>query len=97
MLVELIEKEVAALPAKMRIVFELSRKANLTHREIAGQLDISEETVKKHIHHALKQLRVKLGILVYLYLSLHYFGNKRIAPENYFQASFTPPAPVKGL
>lgn len=103
MLAELIEKEVAALPAKMRAVFEMSRKANLSHREIAEQLDITEETVKKHIHHALKQLRVKLGIFVYLYMALPYFGktyiNKmnKVLPENYFSTSFTPSDKVKGL
>ncbi|HMG07901.1 MAG TPA: sigma-70 family RNA polymerase sigma factor, partial [Mucilaginibacter sp.] len=49
----LIEKEIAALPRKMRVVFELSRKAELSHREIAEQLDISEQTVRKHVQHAL--------------------------------------------
>jgi len=68
MLSELIEREIAALPPKMREVFLLSRKAGLSHREIAGQLEISEETVKKHVHHALRVLRVKLGLLVYLYM-----------------------------
>ena len=65
-LTALIEKEIASLPPKMRQVFELSRKANLSHREIAGQLNLSEETVKKHVHHALKILKVKLGLLVYM-------------------------------
>jgi RNA polymerase sigma-70 factor (family 1) len=96
MLTEIIEKEIAALPAKMRTVFELSRKANMTHAAIAEQLNISEETVKSHITHALKQLRVKLGILIYLYLSLQYFGAeyknkvKSISPENYFINKFPP-------
>jgi RNA polymerase sigma-70 factor (family 1) len=67
-LTELIEKEISALPPKMRLVFELSRKAGLSHREIAEQQGLAEETVKKHIHHALKILRVKLGILAYLVL-----------------------------
>lgn len=103
MLIEIIEKEVASLPTKMRVVFELSRKGGLSHREIAGQLDISEETVKKHIHHALKQLRVKLGIFVYLYMSLQYLGKEytnRIKPVStnyYFSNKFTPSDKVKGL
>jgi len=96
MLTEIIEKEIASLPTKMRIVFELSRKANLSHKEIAEQLHISEETVKSHISHALKQLRVKLGILLYLYLSLQYFGRdyktpvNPTSPENYFSNKFPP-------
>ncbi|WP_222538925.1 RNA polymerase sigma factor [Pedobacter polysacchareus] len=64
----LIEKEIAALPAKMRAVFELSRKEQLSHKEIAEQLTISEQTVRKHVQHALKILRVKLGLLVFLFL-----------------------------
>lgn len=64
----LIEKEIAALPAKMRAVFELSRKEQLSHKEIAEQLAISEQTVRKHVQHALKILRVKLGLVVFLFL-----------------------------
>jgi RNA polymerase sigma-70 factor (ECF subfamily) len=67
-LTEIIENEISALPERMREVFELSRKRNLTHREIAQQLNLSEQTVKKHIHHALKILRVKLGLSVFLLL-----------------------------
>lgn len=57
----LIEKETEALPAKMRQIFELSRNANLSHKEIAGQLVISDKTVKKQVSNALKILRLKLG------------------------------------
>lgn len=65
-LTALIEKEIGALTPKMREVFELSRKANLSHREIAVKLDLSENTVKKHVNNALKVLRSKLGIFIYL-------------------------------
>ncbi|RYE19270.1 MAG: RNA polymerase sigma-70 factor, partial [Sphingobacteriales bacterium] len=63
---ELIEREIAALPPKMREVFELSRKSYLTHVEIADRLNISEQTVKKQITNALKILRVRLGLLMYI-------------------------------
>ncbi|MDR6784574.1 RNA polymerase sigma-70 factor (family 1) [Pedobacter africanus] len=63
----LIEKEVAALPKKMREVFDLSRKTGYTRKEIAAELALSEETVKSHMHHALKILKVKLGTLVVLF------------------------------
>jgi RNA polymerase sigma-70 factor (family 1) len=62
-LLAIIEKEIAQLPPKMREVFELSRNEQLSHREIAGQLDISEQTVKKQVQNALKILKVKLGPL----------------------------------
>lgn len=63
----LIEKEISCLPRKMREVFELSRKSNLSHREIAEQLEISEQTVRKHIQHSLKILRVKIRLLTVLF------------------------------
>jgi RNA polymerase sigma-70 factor (ECF subfamily) len=65
-LIAIIEKEIAALPPKMREVFELSRKQHLSHREIAEKLDISEQTVSKHVTNALKILRIKLGLFAYL-------------------------------
>lgn len=67
-LTQLIEKEIAALPYKMREVFELSRKSNLSHKEIAEQLGLSDQTVRKHIQHALKILRVKLGLSLFLFM-----------------------------
>jgi RNA polymerase sigma-70 factor (family 1) len=67
---ELIEKEIALLPPKMREVFELSRKQNFSHKEISELLDISEQTVSKQVTNALRILRVKLGIFVYLYFLL---------------------------
>lgn len=64
----LIEGEIASLPPKMRRIFELSRKEHLTHRQIAGQLNLSEQTVKKQVANALKILRIKLGTLLGLLL-----------------------------
>jgi RNA polymerase sigma-70 factor (family 1) len=59
----IIEKEISSLPAKMREVFELSRKLHMSHREIAIQLNVSEQTVKTQVRNALRILRVKLGLL----------------------------------
>jgi RNA polymerase sigma-70 factor (family 1) len=67
-LAEIIEREIAALPPKMRVVFELSRKDNLSHKEIAARLGISEETVKSQVKNALKILRAKLGLIAFLIL-----------------------------
>lgn len=54
-----IEKEIQNLPAKMKEVFELSRKAELSHKEIAETLNISDKTVKKQINNAIKILKPK--------------------------------------
>jgi RNA polymerase sigma factor (sigma-70 family) len=65
-LTAIIEKEIEALPQKMRAVFMLSRQRNLSHREISQQLDIPERVVKCQVNTALKLLRVKLGLMAYL-------------------------------
>lgn len=68
----IIEQEIAALPTKMREVFELSRKQHLSYREIGDQLGISEHTVKRQVSNALGILRTKLGvssIIIFMLLS----------------------------
>ncbi|WP_316820816.1 RNA polymerase sigma-70 factor [Pedobacter gandavensis] len=64
----IIDQEIAALPPRTREIFELSRKGFLSHREIATQLDISEQTVKTTVNNALKMLRTKLGSMFFLML-----------------------------
>ncbi|SMD13263.1 RNA polymerase sigma factor [Pedobacter nyackensis] len=67
-LLALIEKEIAALPTKMQEIFCLSRNEHLTHKEIAVALNLSEQTVKKQVHNALRILKSKLGVLPFLLL-----------------------------
>ena len=69
-----IHKTVAKMPVKMQVVYNLSRNEHLSHKEIAGNLSISVETVKKHIHHALNLLKINLPsgnfILTFILLSI---------------------------
>ncbi|MBB6498756.1 RNA polymerase sigma-70 factor (ECF subfamily) [Pedobacter cryoconitis] len=58
----IVQREIDNLPAKMKVIFELSRKDNLSHAEIAKKLGLSDQTVKKQINNALKVLRAKLSI-----------------------------------
>lgn len=55
-----IEKQVDALPERLREIYRLSKEENLSIREIALQLNISEQTVKNQLSTALKKLRVGL-------------------------------------
>ncbi|MEZ0454713.1 RNA polymerase sigma-70 factor [Sphingobacterium thalpophilum] len=70
----LLTAEIAKLPAKMREVFELSRLEDLSHREIAQRLGLSESTVKKQVQNALKILKVRLsryhslGVILLIFL-----------------------------
>lgn len=75
-LAEIIEKEIEALPSKMRAVFELSRKEHLSHKEIAQRLDISEKTVDKQISNALKILKTRMGMAAFLTFLFSYYNFK---------------------
>jgi len=65
----LIDKAVEKLPAQAQRVYILSRYERLKHEEIASQLGISPETVKKHIQYAVSFIKselkssIDLGIL----------------------------------
>lgn len=64
---------VEELPAKRKQIFTLSREKGLTHKEIAGQLNISVKTVENQINLALKLIKSRLGndiFPVLLFLSL---------------------------
>lgn len=65
-LLAIIEREIENLPEKMREIFQLSRTHYLSHREIAEKLGISEKTVKNQISNALKLLRNKLPLLLFI-------------------------------
>src|SRR5690606_15222161 len=67
-LAALIEEEIEALPAKMRQIFELSRRQHLSYKEIAAQLIISDKTVKKQVSNALRILRLKLDTLFFTFI-----------------------------
>ncbi|RBQ12060.1 RNA polymerase sigma factor [Pedobacter miscanthi] len=62
----IIEREVSLLPPQMKRIFELSRKVNMTHREIAELLSLSDNTIKKQISLAIRILRKKLQYIVFL-------------------------------
>ena len=61
-LTRIIEREIQALPPRMREIFELSRRQHLSYKDIAEQLDISEHTVKRQVSNSLGILRAKLGV-----------------------------------
>jgi RNA polymerase sigma-70 factor (family 1) len=72
-----VNRAVSNLPRQQRRVYELSRSEGLKLKEIAKQLNISRETVKKHIAEALRTIRRHL--LDYKHLILAYiFSLKKI-------------------
>ena len=51
----------ATLPRRQADVFVLSRIEGLSHQEIAGILDCSQQTIRVHLHRALKRLARELS------------------------------------
>ncbi|WP_316825911.1 RNA polymerase sigma-70 factor [Pedobacter miscanthi] len=62
----LIEKEIHNLPAKMREIFLLRRKDELSYKEIAERLGISDQTAKLQVHNAVKTLRIKMSYYLHI-------------------------------
>jgi RNA polymerase sigma-19 factor, ECF subfamily len=54
------------LPEKCRVIYKLSREQQLSHKEIADQLNISTKTVENQITIALRKLRSSLNRAVSL-------------------------------
>jgi len=65
---ETIERAFSKLSSQQKRVFELSRSEGLKHGEIAIRLNISKETVKKHISLALRLLKTQLVAYKHFFL-----------------------------
>ena len=52
-----LEKAIAELPEKSRVVFLMNRIEKMTYKEIAELLDISVKAIEKRMHKALVELR----------------------------------------
>lgn len=63
-----LQQSVNTMPETMKAVFLLSREEQLTSREIAARLNLSEQTVRNNISLALQRIRHHLGMPVLLLL-----------------------------
>jgi RNA polymerase sigma-19 factor, ECF subfamily len=59
-ILDMLQKEVATLPEKCRLVFRFSREEGMSVKQIADEMDISPKTVQNQLNKALKHLRVAL-------------------------------------
>lgn len=71
---QLLHEAIAALPPKRKLIFQLSRQEELSHAEIAEQLQMSQNTIKNQIVIAAKfveeYIRTHAGIYIPLFLLL---------------------------
>ncbi len=65
-----LEKNISALPNKCREIFVLSRKEQLSTKEIAERLGLSPKTVENQLTIALRKLRESMGEFLFWYLVL---------------------------
>lgn len=63
-LADYIEKQIKTLPPKMQLIFKMSRKQFLSHKEIASELKTTENNVTTQITSALRILKTKLNRIV---------------------------------
>lgn len=63
----MIDQFVDSLPTQAGKIFRLSRTEQLSHKEIAQRLNLSEKTVKNQINISLKKLKTILGRLPFLF------------------------------
>lgn len=71
---QLLQKEVAVLPEKCRLVFRYSREQGLTVREIAEKMQISPKTVENQLHKALHRLRLTLRNFPFFLFIISFFS-----------------------
>ena len=70
---QIIDKTINRLPNKTKQIFKLSRFDNLSHREIAEQLNLSSKSIEYHITKALNELRITLKDFLTILLPLFLF------------------------
>lgn len=67
---QLMQQEVAKLPNRMKQIFTMTLEQNLTIREIAFQLQLSEQSVRNQLNAAISKVKIGLGeaVLVAIFI-----------------------------
>lgn len=68
----LLDEAIALLPPQQQKVYLLSRRDGLKHKEIASQMALSQETVKKYIQYAIQSIMRHLEASINLSLFLFF-------------------------
>ena len=70
-----IEQLLQGLPEISRKVFQLKRAGELSNKEIASQLDLTERAVEAHFYRTMKLLKEELRKFIMLFLSFYFLNN----------------------
>lgn len=70
-----LDEAINTLPPKCRLVFTMSRNTDLTNKNIAGELGISEKAVEKHITNAIKILKGRFRVTLFSKFNMRYILN----------------------
>ncbi|RZK39840.1 MAG: RNA polymerase sigma-70 factor [Pedobacter sp.] len=62
-LAEIIEREILSLPPKIQRVFRMNKEAEMSYKEIAQKLGITNNTAKLQVHKALKVLKKNIRLI----------------------------------
>lgn len=63
---EILNEAINELPTQCKKVFKMSRFDNMSHKEIASQLNLSVRTVENHIAQAIRLLRPKMRDIMWM-------------------------------
>lgn len=58
---KIIEEAINSLPEKSRLIYRMAWEENLSHKEIAREMNLSVKTVENHVGIALRKLRISLA------------------------------------
>ncbi|MCV9387407.1 RNA polymerase sigma-70 factor [Reichenbachiella ulvae] len=61
-LIEIIDKAVQELPDQCRLIFDMAKNKQMSYKEIAAELEISQSTIKTQVARAISVIKQKIEI-----------------------------------
>ena len=71
----ILNRIVEQLPPQQKKIYKMARQEGLSHQEIAEDLGLATDTVKKHMAQALKFIRQKIAPYMHIFMYLFFYKN----------------------